>query len=263
MNNSIFANTAANQAQFNAYAQAERRLILTAAGMLQQNILGKFSQHDTPVTSERNLQSLRATGSLLQGRPFPVEAGYGGPSFITPLQYAAYTQDADRCLVAACQQLAPFETQPNLTAVLRHCFRNSFLETAQALLFEFGVPPPADALMIMNYDASWQIATQIMAAPHTRAHVNLGLVDSEHNNVLHLLARSAQTMDSRSMHIDVQLVQLLLTHGADPRQRNLQGQLPVQLLMPFSPLPPQPLTLEMPPIDYTRAVREMSSRLSR
>lgn len=230
---SLFANNENNAAVVTQYTESQAETLNSAIEELQ-DIFYRLHEDNSPVGSPETGQKLRDLSVIGQGLPLQIQSydphihGY----CLSPLQFAAYflwRMEKDLCLKFVIQHMYPLESDSNRRALLKYCLqRNSaLLSSTRSLIFELHVPLYLDALLDISYgtNVSWLLALDMI---RLGAGLNLKLPDLRGNSVLHLICIAA-SKDSNV--IENELVEALLREGADARQRNGNGELPVQILI--------------------------------
>lgn len=251
----LLGNEEANAAQWHQYSEAEVTVICDAADKLQSAV-GSFKiSEDAPEgTIMKRRKRLWEAARILRGRIVRFPNAGGKPLFLSPLQAAAHfirTDKNDMRHRAIASIMYSFESVPNLWAFMQHCVIRNFVLTIEALLFDYRVPVYATALWDLLEEGTLQhlqLAIRMIQDPRVRQGLNLLSPDGD--TVLHAICRNAASasIDPKPGEIQrlCEMARLLLDYGVvNPRQANMYGELPVQLLIP--PQQQMPLTAQPPP----------------
>jgi hypothetical protein len=269
----LLGNEEANKAQWHQYSEADVNVICDAADKLQSVVASFKISDDAPEGIMKCRKRLWEVARILRGRivRFPNE---GNPLFLSPLQAAAYLIQNDKndmCHRAIASIMYSFESLPNLWAFMQHCVIRNFILTIEALLFDYQLPVYATALWDLLEDGTFkhlQLAIRMIQDPRMRQGLNLLSPDGD--TVLHAFCRvtASASIDPKPGEIQrlCEMARLLLDYGVSPRQTNMYGETPVQLLipqqMPLTAQPPPPAADAITRAEYIKGLRYLHRLLA-
>lgn len=267
----LLGNQEANEAEWHQYSEADIMVICDAADKLQSAVASFNISDDAPEGTMKRRKRLWEAARILRGRivRFP---NAGNPLFLSPLQAAAHiirTDNDDMRHKAIASIMYGFESLPNLWAFMQHCVLRNFILTIEALLFDHQLPVYATALWDLLEDGTCkhlQLAIRIIQEPRVRQGLNLLSPDGD--TLLHAICRIAASIDPEpgEMQLLCEMARLLLEYGVSPRQTNMYGEMPVQLLipqqMPLTAQPPPPAADAITRAEYIRGLRSLHRLLA-
>ena len=147
----------------------------------------------------------------------------------TSLEYVMAIYNCDDAIVhAAIPCLIDFEWDESRANTMSICLHNGLIESFHLLMVTYKVPAPQDALLIAFESKEYYKALRrLIAINACDRGADIRCQDRHGNNILHLICADI----SRIRECDPIVVAMLLRLGADPRQRNTAGKLPIHCML--------------------------------
>ena len=179
----------------------------------------------------------------------------------TPLEYIVerFVQD-DALVCAAIPSLIGFEPADARENAMRIALDNGLPDSFERLMVECGVPAPPDALMIaFEGSGGYRSLRRLIACEACARGADIRHQDADGNNILHLICADIADVLVNN-ECDPMVVRALLALGADPQQRNADGQRPIDrmIAMPYAePVPWGPFAIPPGFLQNVRAVQRL------
>ena len=147
----------------------------------------------------------------------------------TSLEYVMAIYNCDDAIVhAAIPCLIDFEWDESRANTMSICLHNGLIESFHLLMVTYKVPAPRDALLIAFESKEYYKALRrLIAINACDRGADIRCQDRHGNNILHLICADIP----RIRECDPIVVAMLLRLGADPRQRNTAGKLPIHCML--------------------------------